>query len=199
MVGIFSAFGLSASAGLNAYLPLLIVAVCAKLEVIKLNAPFDALTSWWAIGVLVVLLIVEMFVDKIPAVDTINNIIQTIIRPAAGALLFAASANVVTDLSPVISIILGLIVAGGVHAAKSIARPVVTATTAGAAAMPFLMASGDIADSGAAAAGFLSAASAAPGAASATRTAAIRPIRMGLISTLSPGSFPFGGHISAGR
>ena len=132
MVGIFSAFGLSASAGLNAYLPLLIVAVCAKLEVIKLNAPFDALTSWWAIGVLVVLLIVEMFVDKIPAVDTINNIIQTIIRPAAGALLFAASANVVTDLSPVISIILGLIVAGGVHAAKSIARPVVTATTAGA-------------------------------------------------------------------
>ena len=85
MVGIFSAFGLSASAGLNAYLPLLLVAIFAKLDVIKLNAPFDALTSWWAIGILVVLLIIEFFVDKIPAVDTLNNIINTLIRPAAGA------------------------------------------------------------------------------------------------------------------
>lgn len=131
MLGIFSAFGLSASAGLNAYLPLLIVAVCGKLGVFKLNAPFDALTSWWAIGVLVVLLIVEMFVDKIPAVDTVNDIINTIIRPAAGAILFAASANIVTNISPVISIVLGLLVAGGVHAVKMTARPVVTATTAG--------------------------------------------------------------------
>src|SRR5262249_47540070 len=128
---IFSAFGLSASAGLNAYLPLLIVAVCAKLEVIKLNAPFDALTSWWAIGVLVVLLIIEMFVDKIPAVDSINDVINTIVRPAAGAVLFGASANVITGVSPVLSIVLGIIVAGSVHVAKAVARPVVTATTAG--------------------------------------------------------------------
>jgi len=132
MIEIFSAFGLSASAGLNAYLPLLIVAICAKLNVFKLSEPFDALTSWWAIGILVVLLLVEFFVDKIPAVDTINNVIQTIIRPAAGAVLFAASANVVTDLSPVLSIVLGLIIAGSVHAAKTVARPVVTASTAGA-------------------------------------------------------------------
>jgi len=131
MVGIFSAFGLSASAGLNAYLPLLLVAIFAKLDVIKLNAPFDALESWWAIGVLVVLLVIEFFVDKIPAVDTLNDVIHTLIRPAAGAVLFAASANVVTDLSPVISIVLGILVAGGVHVAKASARPVVTATTAG--------------------------------------------------------------------
>ncbi len=131
MVGIFSAFGLSASAGLNAYLPLLIVAICGKLGWITLKPPFDALTSWWAIGVLIVLLIVETFVDKIPAVDTVNNIINTVIRPAAGAILFAASANIVTDLSPALSIVLGIIVAGTVHVAKSVARPIVTASTAG--------------------------------------------------------------------
>jgi len=128
---IFSAFGLSASAGLNAYLPLLIVAICGRLNLIKLHAPFDALSSWWAIGALVALLLVETLVDKIPAVDTINNVINTIIRPAAGAVLFAASANVVTDLSPVISIVLGIVVAGSVHAVKTVARPVVTAATAG--------------------------------------------------------------------
>jgi hypothetical protein len=131
MIGIFQAFGLSASAGLNAYIPLLMVAIAGKLNWITLSKPFDALTSWWAIGVLVVLLIIEMVADKVPAVDTINDVINTIIRPSAGAILFAANANVVNDLSPVVSIVLGLLVAGSVHAAKATTRPVVTATTVG--------------------------------------------------------------------
>jgi hypothetical protein len=128
---IFSAFGLSASAGLNAYLPLLIVSIAARIEIIKLHEPFDVMKSWWVIGILIVLTLVEFFVDKIPAVDTINDIINTVIRPAAGAILFASTANIVTDVSPVLSIILGLLAAGGIHAAKTTVRPVVTATTAG--------------------------------------------------------------------
>ena len=122
MTGIFSAFGLSASAGLNAYLPLLIVALCARFNLFTLNEPFDAMTSWWVIGVLAVLLIIEVVVDKIPAVDTVNDVVQTVVRPAAGAILFAASANVIDDVSPVLSIILGLLVAGSVHTAKARAR-----------------------------------------------------------------------------
>ncbi len=131
MLEIFSAFGLSASAGLNAYLPLLIVAICAKIGVFHLNEPFDVMTSWWVIGVLVVLLLIEVLVDKIPAVDTANDIINTVIRPAAGAILFAASADIVTDLSPVLSVVLGILVAGSVHAVKATARPAVTASTGG--------------------------------------------------------------------
>jgi hypothetical protein len=127
-----TAFGLSASAGLNAYLPLLMVALLARFtNLIHLNEPWDVLTSWWAIGTLAVLLLIEMTVDKIPAVDTLNDIIQTIGRPAAGAVLFAASSGVVGDLHPVLALIAGLILAGGVHAAKAVARPAVTATTAG--------------------------------------------------------------------
>jgi hypothetical protein len=128
---IFSAFGLSASAGLNAYLPLLIVSIAARIEIIKLHEPFDVMKSWWVIGILIVLTLVEFFVDKIPAVDTINDIINTVIRPAAGAILFASTANIVTDISPVLSISLGLLSAGGIHAAKATVRPMVTATTAG--------------------------------------------------------------------
>jgi hypothetical protein len=133
IASVFSAFGLSASAGLNAYLPLLIVAVCGKLGLFTLHEPFDALTSWWAIGILIVLLIVETVADKVPAVDTVNNIINTFIRPVAGAILFAASANVITNISPAVSVILGLLVAGSVHAAKTISRPVMTAATGGVA------------------------------------------------------------------
>ena len=132
LANLFSAFGLSSAAGLNAYLPLLVVALAAHFtNLIQLNQPWDVLTSWWAIGVLAVLLLVEMTADKIPAVDTVNDVIHTVIRPAAGAILFAASSGVVGDMHPVLALICGLLVAGGVHAVKATARPVVTATTAG--------------------------------------------------------------------
>ncbi len=133
ILNIFSAFGLSASAGLNAYIPLLIVAFVAKFtNLITLSAPWDTLTSWWIIGLLIVLSVIEFFADKIPAVNHINDAIQTIIRPAAGAILFAASAKVVTNVHPILALGLGLLVAGGVHAVKAAAvRPAVTATTAG--------------------------------------------------------------------
>ena len=135
---ILSAFGLSASAGLNAYIPLLCIALLAKFtNLIQLEQPWDALTSWWIIGILIVLSVVEFFADKFPAVNHINDIIQSFIRPTAGAVAFAASANVVNDVSPVLAMGLGLFVAGGVHAAKSLAvRPAVTAATAGAGNVP---------------------------------------------------------------
>jgi hypothetical protein len=137
-MGIFSAFGLSASAGLNAYIPLLVVALLARFtSLIKLNSPWDALSSWWIIGLLLVLSLIEFFADKIPAVNHLNDVIQTLIRPAAGAIVFAASAHVITDIHPVLSLAAGLLVAGGVHVVKALAvRPAVTATTAGAGNIP---------------------------------------------------------------
>lgn len=131
IANIFTAFGLSASAGLNAYIPLLTVAIFQALGWIGLNEPFNALGEWWAILVIVILGAVEFFADKIPAVDTINDGINTFVRPAAGALLFAATANMVTEINPILSVIAGLLVAGTVHTGKTLARPVVTATTAG--------------------------------------------------------------------
>ncbi len=132
--GLATAFGLSTSAGLNAYLPLLIVALTARFtSLIKLNPPFDALANPWVIGVLVVLLAIEIVADKVAAVDSINDIIQTFIRPAAGAILFAATTNVITEIHPVLAMVCGVILAGGVHAVKATARPAISASTAGVA------------------------------------------------------------------
>ncbi len=131
LAGIATSFGLSTAAGLNAYLPLLIVALTARFtHLVVLKPPYDVLTSWWAIGILLVLLTVEVFVDKIPAVDTINDGIQTFIRPVAGAILFAATSRVI-DVPPVLALVCGLLLAGGVHAAKATARPLVTASSGG--------------------------------------------------------------------
>ncbi len=126
-----TAFGLSTAAGLNAYIPLLVVALLARLTpLIDLSEPWQALSSWWVIGTLVVLLVVEVLVDKVPAVDTVNDVIQTFIRPTAGAILFASTTNTV-GIHPVLAAICGVILAGGVHAVKAGGRPVVAATTAG--------------------------------------------------------------------
>ncbi len=133
--GVGAAFGLASSAGLNAYIPLLLVALAARFPLhdplLNLSEPYSYIASWWAIGLLVVLLAVEMTVDKIPAVDTLNDIIQTFIRPTAGAILFAANANVITDIHPILAIAAGILLAGSVHTAKGVIRPVVTAGTAG--------------------------------------------------------------------
>lgn len=126
-----TAFGLSSSAGLNAYIPLLLFAIAARLGFVELAEPYDLITHNLALGLLTILLIIETFVDKIPALDTANDIIQTFVRPTAGAFLFAVNANIITDASPVVAILAGILLAGGVHGAKVVSRPVVTATTAG--------------------------------------------------------------------
>jgi hypothetical protein len=139
LLGIFSAFGLSASTGLNAYIPLLVIALMARFtDLITLNSPWDALTSWWIIGLLVFLSLIEFLVDKFPVINHINDIfIQSFIRPIAGAIAFAASTNVVTDMNPILALGMGLLISGGVHAVKSAAiRPAVTATTGGSANVP---------------------------------------------------------------
>jgi hypothetical protein len=130
--GIAGAIGLSTSAGLNAYLPLLIVGLVARYtDLINLNGPWDMLTNGWVLAVLAVLLLVEMTADKIPAVDSLNDVIQTAGRPLAGAILFAAGSGIVGELHPVLAFIAGLLIAGGVHAAKTAVRPVVTVITGG--------------------------------------------------------------------
>jgi hypothetical protein len=136
--GLLTAFGLAASAGLNAYIPLLIVALLGRFtDWFTLNSPWDALSSWWVIGALVVLTLIEFFADKAPAVNHVNDVIQTFVRPAAGAILFAASAGAVSDIHPVVAMIAGLLVAGGVHTVKAAAvRPAVTATTGGLGNVP---------------------------------------------------------------
>lgn len=138
LTGIFTAFGLSASAGLNAYIPLLVVGLLARYtQLLKLSQPWDTLASPWIILLLCALIIVEMLADMTPLVNHLNDLIQTIVRPVAGAIAFAASADVVTDVSPVLALAAGLLVAGTVHVTKAgVVRPAVTATTGGAGNVP---------------------------------------------------------------
>lgn len=126
------AFGLSTSAGLNAYIPLLATALFAKFTPwITLEEPWTFLTSWGIIALMVVLLIIETFADKIPVVDTVNNILQTLVRPTAGAILFAATTQSSINMHPAFALGCGVVLAGSVHVVKSGSRPVLTSLTGG--------------------------------------------------------------------
>jgi hypothetical protein len=66
---LLTGFGLAGAAGLNAYIPLLAIALLGRFGVVTLHAPFDVLTHGAVIAVLAVLLVVELVVDKVPVVN----------------------------------------------------------------------------------------------------------------------------------
>ena len=143
LLGVFSAFGLSASAGLNAYIPLLVIGVIDHYfpNVLTLSEPWDLISNPYILILLAILVIIEMLADKIPAVNHLNDAIQTFVRPVAGAIAFAASAKVLTDINPVLALACGLLIAGSVHLVKSAAvRPAVTVATAGTGNLPVSLA-----------------------------------------------------------
>jgi uncharacterized membrane protein len=129
---LLTGIGLAAPAGLNAYLPLLIVALAGRFtDLIVLERPYDFLSSAWGIAIIVFLLTIELVVDKIPGIDHANDLIQSAIRPAAGAILMMAANSETTELNPVVAMVIGLLIAGAVHIGKATTRPVITVTTGG--------------------------------------------------------------------
>lgn len=129
---LLTSLGLAAPAGLNAYLPLLILALADRFSnAITLNEPYDLLGSNWGILIITLLLTIEIVVDKLPGLDHINDLMQTAIRPVAGGLLALAATSDVASINPGVALVLGLVAAGTVHAAKATMRPAITLSTGG--------------------------------------------------------------------
>src|SRR5919112_5255658 len=130
---LLAAFGLSGAAGLNAWLPLFLSALLARLDVIELASPFDELSSTSGLVVLAVLTGADFVGDKVPVVDHVLHLVGTVVAPASGAVLFTGQTGLETDLPTLVAVLLGGATAGSIHAARSAVRPVSTATTGGVA------------------------------------------------------------------
>ena len=129
---VLAAFGLSGAAGLNAWLPLFVSAFLDRLDVVELAGPFDDFSTTPGLVVLGTLTVADFVGDKVPIVDHALHALGTVVAPVSGALLFTGSAGAESDVPTVVSLILGALVAGSVHAARAAIRPAATATTAGA-------------------------------------------------------------------
>jgi uncharacterized membrane protein len=134
--------GLAASAGLNAYIPLMVMGLLARYtDLVDLPSGWTWLGNGWVLVVLAVLLCVEVVADKVPVVDHVNDVVQTVVRPTAGGLAFGAGsgAQTVTVSDPGsffsshqwLPVAAGVLIALCVHGVKAAARPVVNVSTAG--------------------------------------------------------------------
>ncbi|WP_344654303.1 DUF4126 domain-containing protein [Cryptosporangium japonicum] len=145
MFEILTGTGLAASSGLNAYIPLLTLGLLSRFtDTVTLPAGWQWLDGGWALVILAVLLAVEMVADKVPIVDSINDVVQTVVRPTAGGLAFGATttSDAVTVSDPGsffsggawVPVAVGVVLALVVHAGKATARPAVNAASGGFAA-----------------------------------------------------------------
>ncbi|MDQ3539843.1 MAG: DUF4126 domain-containing protein [Chloroflexota bacterium] len=129
---LLTTLGLSLPAGLNAWIPLLILALSDRFtDQIELGQPYDFISSTPGIVIILLLLPIELFADKVPGVDHISDIIHTFVRPIVGAVIAAGVADGSQDLNVLAAAAIGLTGAGATHAVKMSARPVITVSTGG--------------------------------------------------------------------
>ena len=131
LTSICAAFGLSAAAGLNAWLPLFAGALLTRLEAVDLAQPFDDLTGTGTLVLLALLTVADFVGDKIPAVDHVLHTIGTVVAPVSGAVLFTGQTGVEDDLPTLVAALLGAGTAESVHAGRAAIRPLSTVGTGG--------------------------------------------------------------------
>lgn len=145
MQELLTGFGLATAAGLNAYIPMLFLGLLSRFtDLVTLPAGWSWLENGWVLTIVGVLLAVEVVADKIPALDSVNDTIQTFVRPTAGGIVFAsgttAQTAAVTDPGEFaqsgkwIPVAMGVVVALIVHLTKTAVRPAANVATAGVAA-----------------------------------------------------------------
>jgi hypothetical protein len=138
LLAVLLGLGLSASTGLNTFLPLLLLSAAARFHIagIELGQRFDWLSSDVAIIVLLVATIVEIIADKVPAVDHFLDSVGTFVRPLAATV---ATASVLTgaDVNPTVAAVVGIMIGAptslGFHTLKAGTRIASSATTFGCA------------------------------------------------------------------
>jgi hypothetical protein len=142
---LLTGLGLATAAGLNAYIPLLALGLLSRFtDLITLPPGWAWLENGWVLTIVAALLVIEVVADKIPALDSVNDTIQTFVRPTAGGIVFgsgtAAQTPAVTDPGAFaqsgqwVPVVIGVVVALAVSLTKSAARPAANVATAGVAA-----------------------------------------------------------------
>ncbi|GAA5182381.1 hypothetical protein GCM10023322_19250 [Rugosimonospora acidiphila] len=142
MLEALTGLGLSASAGLNAYIPLLALGLLDRYTgLVDLPHSWQWLSNGWVLAILIVLLAIEVVADKVPMVDHVNDVVHTVIRPTAGGLSFGAASGAKTEMvtdpgkffgsHQWVPIAVGALIALCVHGFKATARPVINVSTLG--------------------------------------------------------------------
>jgi hypothetical protein len=142
---LMTGFGLATAAGLNAYIPMLLLGLMGRFtSLVNLPTGWSWLENGWVLTIVAVLLAVEIVADKVPALDSINDTVQTFVRPTSGGIVFgsgtAAQTAAISDPAEFartgqwVPVVIGVVTALVVHLTKTAVRPAANVATAGVAA-----------------------------------------------------------------
>ena len=112
------------AAGVNVYATVALIGLSVRFGWVDLPAQYDAFGSEAVIGAAVVMFLLEFFADKIPYVDTVWDMVHTVIRPLGGALLAVTSLGEAGPAATGLAALLGGTVAASSHFSKASTRAV---------------------------------------------------------------------------
>jgi hypothetical protein len=119
------ALGASWASGLNPYAAVLVMGGAQMLGLASLPHDLQMLGSPWVLAAAAVLFALNFLADKIPLIDSLNDVLHTFVRIPAGALLAFGAAD---QLGPEVAAIAGLLggtLAAGSHIAKTGTRALI--------------------------------------------------------------------------
>lgn len=145
MLELATGTGLALAAGLNAWIPLLALGLLSRYtDLLTLPGGWAWLENGWVLIVLGVLLLFEVIGDKVPVVDSLNDVVQTVVRPGAGGIAFGAGATSETarvqdpgafvESGAWVPVVIGVVLALVVHLVKAGLRAAANTVTGGLAA-----------------------------------------------------------------
>jgi hypothetical protein len=133
LLGYLAALAVATAAGLNAYLPLLLLGILSRsTDLVHLSSPWDGLQEPWVLAAIGALALLDFVGDKVPPIDHALHLVGVAVAPAAGGVAALATAGAL-DVDPGIAGIVGVLAALATHAGRTAARPVSTVTTGGLA------------------------------------------------------------------
>lgn len=145
MIELLIGSSLAASAGLNAWMPLFLLGLSDRfIPAVDLPSGWSWLSSDISLWVIGALLLLEIVADKIPVLDSFNDIVHSVLRPASGGIAFGAGSSAQTlavdDPSSFfadnawVPIVVGIGIALAVHVVKALGRVAANTVTGGIAA-----------------------------------------------------------------
>jgi hypothetical protein len=120
--------GFSFAAGINLYATVAILGLSSRFGWVALPPQFKVFDNTYIIAAALVMYAVEFVADKIPWVDSIWDMIHTVIRPVGGALIAVATLGQASPTVEGLVALLGGTVAAGSHMTKAGTRAIVNAS-----------------------------------------------------------------------
>ena len=117
-----AALGLATLSGLNLYLTVLVAGCAVRFHWLELAESYQQLAilgNHWVIGVAGVMFVIQFFADKVPWLDSLWDVVHTVIRPAGAIFLALAVLGKTSPEATVIACLLAGTAALSTHGVKA--------------------------------------------------------------------------------